>query len=73
MRIAKRKSRSFANRSEAEDYAAIEQIAAVDPLKALALGFAWMPHMRAGNYARAWQVSDEVLRRRAGRTPHHLP
>ena len=29
--------------------------------------------MRAGNFARAWEVSDEVLRRRAGQTCHHLP
>ena len=57
---------------EAEDYAAIEQIAAADPEKALELGSAWMRHMRAGDFARAWQVSDEVLRRREGET-HHLP
>lgn len=58
---------------EAEDYAAIEQIAASDPQKALELGSAWMRHMRRGDFARAWEVSDEVLRRRTGQTCHHLP
>ena len=58
---------------QAEDYAAIEQIAASDPEKALELGSAWMRHMRGGDFARAWEVSDEVLRRRAGKTGHHLP
>jgi hypothetical protein len=58
---------------EAEDYAAIEQIAARDPEKAHELGSAWMRHMRAGDFARAWEVSDEVLRWRAGETCHHLP
>lgn len=58
---------------EAEDYAAIEQIAASDPEKARELGSAWMRHMRAGDFASAWEVSDEVLRRRRGETCHHLP
>ena len=58
---------------QAEDYAAIEQIAAADPQKALELGSAWMRHMRAGDFASAWQVSDEVLGRREGETCHHLP
>ncbi len=58
---------------QAEDYAAIEQIAASDPQKALELGSAWMRHMRAGDFATAWKVSDEVLRRREGETCDHLP
>jgi hypothetical protein len=58
---------------QAEDYAAIEQIAALDPEKAEELGSAWMRHMRAGDFTRAWEVSDEVLRRRAGHTCDHLP
>ena len=58
---------------EAEDYAALEQIAASDPQKALELGSAWMRNMRRGDFARAWEVSDEVLQRRRGETCHHLP
>ena len=58
---------------EAEDYAAIEQIAALDPDKALELGSAWMRHMRAGDFASAWEVSDEVLLRREGKACDHLP
>ena len=58
---------------QAEDYAAIEQIAAADPEKARELGSAWMQHMRAGDFARAWEVSDEVLRRRVGGSCCHLP
>ena len=58
---------------EAEDYAAIEQIAASDPQKALELGTAWMRNMRRGDFARAWAVSDEVLQRRRGESCHHLP
>ena len=58
---------------QAEDYAAIEQLAAADPEKARELGSAWMRHMRAGDFARAWDVSDEVLQRRQGQTCAHLP
>ena len=58
---------------QAEDYAAIEQIAAFDPEKALELGSAWMRHMRAGDFASAWNVSDEVLRRRRGKCCDQLP
>ncbi|HSH38876.1 MAG TPA: hypothetical protein VK993_08825, partial [Chthoniobacterales bacterium] len=58
---------------QAEDYAAIEQIAASDPQKARELGSAWMRYMRAGDFARAWEVSDEVLRWHNGETCHHLP
>jgi hypothetical protein len=58
---------------QAEDYAAIEAIAADDPERARELGSAWMRHMRAGDFERAWGVSDEVLRSRRGQTAHHLP
>ena len=58
---------------EAEDYAAIEQLAAADPEKACELGSAWMRNMRAGDFGRAWVVSDEVMRRRVGKTCDHLP
>ena len=58
---------------EAEDYAAIEQIAAADPEKARELGSAWMRHMRAGDFGAAWNVSDEVMRRREGTRCDHLP
>jgi hypothetical protein len=58
---------------EAEDFAAIEAIAAADPEAARELGSAWMRHMRAGQFSRAWEVSDEVMRRRAGQSCDHLP
>lgn len=58
---------------EAEDFAAIEAIAAGDPEGARELGSAWMRHMRAGDFSRAWEVSDEVMRRRAGDSCSHLP
>ena len=58
---------------QAEDYAAIEAIAADDPERARALGSAWMRHMRAGEFELAWRVSDEVLRGRRGESAHHLP
>ncbi|CAN5566008.1 hypothetical protein BH20VER1_BH20VER1_24810 [soil metagenome] len=32
-----------------------------------------MQHMRNGNFAAAWEVSDEVLRSRRGHTAWHLP
>src|SRR3954464_3188991 len=58
---------------QAEDFAAIEQIAAADPERARDLGSAWMRHMRRGDFARAWEVSDEVLRGRAGESCDFLP
>jgi hypothetical protein len=58
---------------QAEDYAAIEAIAADDPERARELGSAWMRHMRAGEFELAWRVSDEVLRGRRGQSAHHLP
>jgi len=58
---------------QAEDYAAIEAIAADDPVRARELGSAWMRHMRAGEFELAWRVSDEVLRARRGESAHHLP
>jgi hypothetical protein len=58
---------------QAEDYAAIEAIAAHDPEGARALGAAWMRHMRAGEFELAWKVSDEVIRRRHGQSVHQLP
>jgi hypothetical protein len=33
----------------------------------------WMWHMRRGEFSLAWQVSDAVLRQRAGLSCHHLP
>lgn len=58
---------------QAEDFAAIERIAAADPERAGDLGAAWMRHMRSGNFARAWEVSDEVLRGRADQQCDDLP
>ncbi len=58
---------------QAEDRAALETLAAADPERARALGSAWLRHMRAGDFARAWRVSDEVLRSRKGETPCGLP
>ncbi|MDQ6656341.1 MAG: ADP-heptose--LPS heptosyltransferase [Verrucomicrobiota bacterium] len=58
---------------EAEDFAAIEQIAAANPARARELGSAWMRHMRAGEFARAWEVSDAVLRERGERSADQLP
>ncbi len=36
-------------------------------------GAAWFGHMRRGEFAAAWEVSDEVLRGRAGVACAHLP
>ena len=36
-------------------------------------GDAWMWHMRAGDFARAWEISDAVLRLRSGAPGWHLP
>lgn len=58
---------------QAEDYAAIEAIAADDPERARELGSAWMRHMRAGEFELAWRVSDEVLRARRAQSSHDLP
>jgi hypothetical protein len=58
---------------EAEDRAALEAIAAADPVRSQRLGSAWLRHMRAGEFERAWQVSDEVLAARKGESPHGLP
>ncbi|HEY0369765.1 MAG TPA: hypothetical protein VGC85_09230 [Chthoniobacterales bacterium] len=58
---------------QAEDYAAIEAIAASDPERARELGSAWMRHMRSGEFDSAWRVSDEVLRGRRGHSCHGLP
>src|SRR5918996_5114806 len=33
----------------------------------------WMWHMRRGEFDLAWQVSDAVLRQRAGLSSYHLP
>jgi hypothetical protein len=33
----------------------------------------WMCHMRAGDFARAWEISDGVLRSRSGAPCFHLP
>ena len=33
----------------------------------------WMFHMRRGNFAAAWNISDSILRSRAGRPCWHLP
>ena len=33
----------------------------------------WMYHMRRGEFAAAWRISDAVLRARAGAPRHHLP
>ncbi|HEV3410703.1 MAG TPA: hypothetical protein VG095_10440 [Chthoniobacterales bacterium] len=58
---------------QAEDYAALEAIAADNPERARELGSAWMRHMRAGAFEQAWRVSDEVLRSRRGEACRHLP
>jgi hypothetical protein len=58
---------------EAEDFAALELIAAEDPERARRLGDSWMRHMRRGEFEEAWRVSDEVLRERRGRSCDHLP
>jgi hypothetical protein len=58
---------------EAEDLAALELIARADPERARQLGDAWMRHMRRGDFADAWRVSDEVLRSRGGQRCDHLP
>ena len=61
---------------QAEDRAALEVIAAADPVRARELGSAWMRHMRRGDFVKAWEVSDQVLRGRAGQTcdawPRHF-
>ena len=31
----------------------------------------WLQHARRGDYERAWQVSDRVLRRHIGLSPHY--
>lgn len=36
-------------------------------------GKAWMTHMRRGDFAAAWRVSDAVLRGRGGESCAHLP
>ena len=36
-------------------------------------GLAWMAHMRAGDFARAWAISEALLRERAGVPCDHLP
>jgi hypothetical protein len=36
-------------------------------------GAAWMLHMRSGRFAQAWQISDGVLKARAGTSCSHLP
>lgn len=33
----------------------------------------WMEHMRRGDFAAAWEISDRVMRRRAGVPCSHLP
>ncbi|MFL6568945.1 MAG: glycosyltransferase family 9 protein [Chthoniobacterales bacterium] len=58
---------------QAEDFAAMAQLAAADPERARDLGSAWMRHMRRGDFARAWDVSDEVLRERADQRCDDLP
>ncbi len=58
---------------QAEDRAALEAIAAADLERARQLGSAWLRHMRSGDFARGWEVSDEVMRRRAGERCDHLP
>lgn len=52
---------------------ALERIAAPNPVRAQELGSTWMRHMRRGDFAAAWEVSDEVLRGRAGQACDHLP
>jgi hypothetical protein len=34
---------------------------------------AWLGHMRRGEFGRAWEISDAVLRSRAGKPCDHLP
>ena len=58
---------------QTEDYAAVDALAADDPDRAFALGSAWMRHMRRGDFSRAWDVSDEVLKTRAGQSCDQLP
>ena len=58
---------------DAEDLVALERIAAPNPVRAQELGSTWMRHMRRGDFAAAWEVSDEVLRGRAGQACDHLP
>ncbi len=58
---------------QAEDYAALDRLAAFDPERAEKLGSAWMRHMRRGEFAAAWRVSDEVLRSRAGQSCASFP
>lgn len=58
---------------QAEDFAAIERLAAADPERCRNLGDEWMRHMRAGDFTHAWEVSDEVLRARGGEECHDLP
>jgi hypothetical protein len=36
-------------------------------------GDPWMWHMRAGDFVRAWEISDAVLRSRSGAPSSHLP
>src|SRR3954470_6607306 len=36
-------------------------------------GAAWMVHMHSGRFAEAWQISDVVLKARAGTSCSHLP
>ncbi|MBV9007553.1 MAG: ADP-heptose--LPS heptosyltransferase [Verrucomicrobia bacterium] len=58
---------------QANDRAALEKIAAPDPVRARLLGDAWLRHMERGDFEAAWRVSDEVLRLRRGRDCTHLP
>lgn len=48
----------------------MKDLAAPTPQEA---GAAWMRHMRRGEFAAAWTISDAVLRSRAGRSSAHLP
>src|SRR3712207_1675612 len=68
-----RRKRSCGVPLQAEDRAALELIAAADPERARALGAAWLRHMRAGDFAGAWEVSDQVLEGRKGQSAHALP
>jgi hypothetical protein len=58
---------------DAEDLAALERVAAPNLARAQELGSAWMRHMRRGDFAGAWEISDAVLRLRAGLACGHLP
>jgi hypothetical protein len=58
---------------QANDSAALQMLAGPDPVRARALGDAWLRHMRRGEFERAWKVSDEVLRLRGSRPCGNLP